>query len=117
MPRSIPHSARMKRRKNMRKQTKGFFGTASRSFKKARTSMFRAMRYAYRDRRVRKREMRSLWIVRINAACRICGGSYSRFIDALHKNGVVLDRKVLAHIAATDMDGFKAIYEQANVRS
>jgi large subunit ribosomal protein L20 len=103
----------MKRRKTMRKQTKGFFGTASRGYKKARTAIMRALRYSYRDRRVRKREMRSLWITRINAACRICGGSYSRFIDSLKKKDVVLDRKVLAHIAATDLDGFKAIYDQA----
>jgi len=116
MPRSIPHSARVKRKKNLRKLTKGFFGTASRGFKKARQSMFRALRYAYRDRRARKREMRSLWIVRINAACRMCGGSYSRFIGALKKSNIVLDRKVLAHIAATDIDAFKAIYQQAGVR-
>jgi len=116
MPRSIPHSARMKRRKNMRKQTKGFFGTASRGFKKAHTAVMRAMKYSYRDRRARRREMRALWIVRINAACRICGGSYSRFIDALKKNQINLDRKVLAHIAATDLEGFKAIFEQAKAR-
>jgi len=116
MPRSIPHSARMKRRKNMRKQTRGFFGTASRGYKKARTLVMRAMRYSYRDRRARRRDMRSLWIVRINAACRICGGSYSRFIDALRKNEMILDRKVLAYIAATDLEAFKAIYNQAMAR-
>ncbi len=116
MPRSIPHSARTRRRKHLRQLTKGFFGTASRGFKKARTSMMRALRFAYRDRRARKREMRSLWIVRINAACRICGGSYSRFIGAMKKSNIVLDRKVLAHIAATDIETFRSIYQQAGIR-
>jgi large subunit ribosomal protein L20 len=103
----------MKRRKTMRKQTRGFFGTASRGWKKAHTAVMRAMRYSYRDRRARRRDMRGLWIVRINAACRICGGSYSRFTGALKKNGMILDRKVLAYIAATDLEAFKAIYNQA----
>lgn len=116
MPRSIPHSARMKRRKNMRKHTKGFFGTASRGWKKAHTAIMRSLRYAYRDRRARKREMRSLWIMRINAACRICGGSYSRFAGSLKKSNIILDRKVLAHIAATDIDTFRAIFDQAKAR-
>lgn len=102
-----------KRHKKILKQAKGYYGARSRTFKVAKQAVIKAGQYAYRDRRVRKRQMRSLWIVRINAAAREHDLSYSRFIDGLNKAGVELDRKVLADIAVFDKPAFAKLAEQA----
>jgi large subunit ribosomal protein L20 len=85
----------------------------TRSFRLAKQGVIRALTYAYRDRRNRKRDLRSLWITRINAAARINGLSYSRFMNGLLKAGITLDRKVLADIAVHDAAGFAALAEKA----
>lgn len=113
MARSIPHKARSKRRKKLNQETKGFRGGKGNLYKSMKESVARSLMYAYRDRRNRKRDLRSLWITRINAACRQLGGTYSRFIDGLKTNNIVLDRKILAQLAATDMDAFRSVYEKA----
>jgi len=102
-----------RRHKKVLKQAKGYYGARSRLYKKAKETLIRALRYAYRDRRQRKRDFRRLWIVRINAASRIHGLSYSRLIDGLKKAGVMVDRKSLADIAVTDSAAFAKIVETA----
>jgi large subunit ribosomal protein L20 len=105
--------ATRRRRKRVIKQAKGARGTRSKLYKAARETVTRARVYSYRDRRVRRREFRSLWIVRIGAATKAAGLSYSRFMDGLKKAGIGLDRKVLAEIAVRDEAGFAALVEQA----
>ena len=105
-------SARKKRREVL-SAARGYYGMKSRSYKNAKQQVIKSGQYQYRDRRVKKREFRRLWITRINAACRLNGMSYSRFIDGLHKAGVELDRKVLADIAVTDAGAFTALTEIA----
>ena len=94
------------RHKKVLKQAKGFRGARSRTYKVAKQAVMRAGQYAYRDRRVKKRTFRSLWIVRINAAVRANGLSYSVFMNALKKANIELDRKALADMAAEDEKGF-----------
>ncbi|OAJ33726.1 50S ribosomal protein L20 [Piscirickettsia salmonis] len=101
------------RHKKVMKAAKGYYGARSRVFRVAKQAVTKAGQYAYRDRRQRKRQFRSLWIVRINAAARQSGLSYSRFINGLKKASVEIDRKVLADIAVFDQAGFKALVEQA----
>jgi large subunit ribosomal protein L20 len=91
----------------------GFFGSRRRTYKQAHMAVIKAHVYAYRDRRARRREFRSLWITRINAATREHGLSYSKFVSGLKKANVCLDRKVLAEIAFSDNGTFKAIVEKA----
>ena len=112
MSRSVPHKARNKRKKKLLRVAKGFRGGKSKLYKVMKQAVARSRMYAYRDRRNKKRDLRGLWIVRINAACRILGGSYSTFINNLKKNEVVLDRKILAHLAATDFDAFKSVFSK-----
>jgi len=100
-----------KRRKKVLKAAKGFVGGRSRSFKSAKETLERAMSYAYRDRRTKKRDMRRLWIVRINAAARLNDMSYSAFINGLSKSEVEIDRKVLADLAIHDPQGFSKLVE------
>ena len=100
-----------KRRKKILKAAKGFVGGRSRGYKAAKETWERALSYSYRDRRVRKRDMRRLWIVRINAAARQHDMSYSKFINGLDKSGVEIDRKVLADIAVNDPKGFSKLVE------
>lgn len=95
------------------KAAKGYFGHKSKLFKVANQQVMKSGNYAFRDRRNKKREFRKLWIQRINAAARINGLSYSRFMNGLKKAGIVLDRKVLSDIAITDPKGFTALCEQA----
>ncbi len=102
-----------KRHKKILKRAKGFYGQRSRIFRRAHETVTRALVYAYRDRRTRKRDFRSLWIVRIGAAAKLNGLSYSRFIQGLKKADVLLDRKILADIAVRDSDGFAALAELA----
>ena len=101
------------RHKKVLKQAKGYRGARSRIYRVAKQAVDKAGQYAYRDRRQRKRQFRALWIVRINAAARENGLSYSRFMDGLKKASVDLDRKVLADIAVHDQAGFAALAEKA----
>jgi large subunit ribosomal protein L20 len=105
-------TAKKKRRKIL-KWVKGFFGARSRLIRTATEAADRSMKYAYRDRRVRKRDFRRLWIARINAAARLNGITYSRFITGIKKAGLVLDRKVLADLAVHDQNAFSAIASMA----
>lgn len=95
------------------KQAKGYWGHKSKLFKVANQQVLKSGNYAYRDRRNKKRDFRKLWIIRINAACRLNDMSYSRFMNGLKKAGVELDRKVLADIAVTDAAGFTSLVEKA----
>jgi len=101
------------RHKKVLKQAKGYRGARSRTYKVAKQAVMRAGQYAYRDRRVKKRVFRSLWIVRINAAARENGLSYSKLIAGLKKASIELDRKTLANIAVNDKEAFAKIAEQA----
>ncbi len=102
-----------RRHKKVLKQAKGYYGARSRIFRVAKQAVIKAGQYAYRDRRQRKRQFRSLWIARINAASRSNGLSYSRFINGLKKANIELDRRVLADIAVHDKDAFSAVVEKA----
>jgi large subunit ribosomal protein L20 len=92
---------------------KGQYGSRGVLFRRSNEAMLKSLWYAYRDRRTRRRDLRRLWIIRINAAARLNGLSYSRFINALKKSGIELDRKVLAHVAVHDPAGFTRIVEAA----
>lgn len=94
------------RHKKVLKQASGYYGARSRVYRVAKQAVIKAGQYAYRDRRQKKRQFRALWIVRINAAARECGLSYSRFMDGLKKASIDIDRKVLADMAVFDKDGF-----------
>ncbi|MBU3958561.1 MAG: 50S ribosomal protein L20 [Candidatus Omnitrophica bacterium] len=108
----VKHSvATRKRKRKLLKQAKGFWGDRSKQFQQARRTLMRALVYAYRDRRVKKREFRRLWITRINAACRSAGITYSRFIKGLKKANINLDRKALADLAVKDEQAFKKLVE------
>ena len=113
MPKAQNIQASRKRRKRTLRQAKGYFGNASRLYRYAKQATDRAGQYAYRDRRVKKREFRKLWIVRINAACRQHGVAYSRFIAGLSKAGIELDRKALSELAIHDEVAFKALVEKS----
>jgi len=101
------------RHKKVLKQAKGYRGARSRTYKVAKQAVMRAGQYAYRDRRVKKRVFRSLWIVRINAAARENGLTYSKLISGLKKASIDLDRKTLANIAVNDKEAFTKIAEEA----
>ena len=105
-------NARAKHKKVMKK-AKGYYGARSRVYRVANQAVTKAGQYAYRDRRQRKRQFRSLWITRINAAARMFDLSYSRLIDGLNKADVAIDRKVLADLAVNDIDTFGQIAERA----
>ncbi|MGM0595262.1 MAG: 50S ribosomal protein L20 [Pseudomonadota bacterium] len=105
-------TARAKHKKVLA-QAKGYYGRRKNVYRVAKQAVIKAGQYAYRDRRQRKRQFRTLWIARINAAARECGLSYSRMIDGLNKAGIELDRKVLADIAVTDKAAFAALAEKA----
>jgi large subunit ribosomal protein L20 len=109
MPRARRGFKARQRRNKVLKLAKGFVGGRRRLFRSATETVQRALVFAYRDRKVKKREFRKLWIVRINAAVREHGLSYSRFIDGLHKASVALDRKVLSDLAISDPAGFAAL--------
>jgi large subunit ribosomal protein L20 len=98
------------------KLAKGNVGGRRKQYRQARETVEKGLTYAYRDRRVRKREFRSLWIVRINAAARLAGLTYARLMNGLKKSGIAIDRKVLANLAMHDPDGFKAIAELAKAQ-
>ena len=102
-----------KHRKAILEQAQGYYGNKSRSYKAANEQVMHSLNYAYRDRRARKGDFRRLWIQRINAAARMEGMSYSRFINGLHEAGVEVDRKVLADLAVTDPSAFAALVRLA----
>ncbi len=102
-----------KKRRTVLNRAKGYYGAKSRSYRAAKEQVQHSLQYQYRDRRAKKREIRRLWITRINAAARINGLSYSVFMNGLKKAGVELDRKVLADMAVNDADAFSALVEVA----
>jgi large subunit ribosomal protein L20 len=103
-----------RRHKKVLKITKGQFGSKHRLFRRANEAMLKSLWYAYRDRRTRRRDLRKLWITRINAAARLNGMSYSRLINAMKKANISLNRKVLADLAVRDPQAFSAVVEKAN---
>jgi large subunit ribosomal protein L20 len=103
-----------RRHKKVLKYTKGQRGTKSKLFRRANEAMLKSMWYATRDRRIRKRDLRKLWIVRINAAARLNGTTYSRLTAALKKANITLNRKVLADLAVRDPQAFAAVVAQSN---
>jgi large subunit ribosomal protein L20 len=101
------------RHKKVLKEAKGYYGARRKVYRVAKQAVIKAGQYSYRDRRQRKRQFRQLWIVRINAAARECGLSYSRFMDGLNKADIEIDRKVLADLAVHDPAAFGALAEKA----
>ena len=112
MPRSVNHVASKARRKKILKLAKGFFGRRKNVWTVAKNTVEKALLYAYRDRKVRKRKFRSLWIQRINAGARQYGMSYSQFMSLIHKNNIQINRKVLADLAMNQPEAFKSIIEK-----
>lgn len=102
------------RRKRVIKLAKGYYGRKSTVFKTANQAVVRSANYAYRDRKAKKRDFRKLWITRINAAARINGTTYSKLMNALKKNNIELNRKVLADMAVNDKAAFAKLVEQVN---
>ena len=113
MPRVKTGVVRRRRHKKILKLAKGFYSGRRKHFRKAKEQLERSMYYAFRDRKQKKREFRKLWIIRINAACRLNDISYSRFINGLKKAGIELDRKILADMAMNDAEAFSAVVAQA----
>ena len=112
MPRSVNHVASRNRRKKVLKLTRGYYGARKNVCTVAKNTWEKGLTYAFRDRRAKKRNFRALWIQRINAAARLEGMSYSRLMGALHKNGVEINRKVLADLAMNHPEAFKAIVDK-----
>ena len=112
MPRSVNSVASRARRKKILKQAKGYFGRRKNVWTIAKNAVDKAMLYAYRDRRNKKRNFRALWITRINAAARLNGMSYSQFMGKIKSNKIQLNRKVLADLAMNHPQAFKAIIEK-----
>jgi large subunit ribosomal protein L20 len=113
MPRVKGGTRGARTRKRILKMAEGYQGARGRLLRSARQAVERALRYAYRDRRVRKREFRRLWITRINAAARANDMTYSRFMEGLRKADIAIDRKVLADIAVHDAEGFASLVQIA----
>ncbi|GGZ64298.1 MULTISPECIES: 50S ribosomal protein L20 [Mesonia] len=112
MPRSVNSVASRARRKKVMKQAKGYFGRRKNVWTVAKNAVEKAMLYSYRDRKAKKRNFRSLWIARINAAARLNGMSYSQFMGKVKANEIELNRKVLADLAMNHPEAFKAIVEK-----
>ena len=113
MPRAKGGPKTRARRKRVLDLAEGYWGAKSRLYRSATEAVDRALKYAYRDRKARKRDFRRLWIARINAAARQNGVTYSRFMAGLTKTGVAIDRKILAELAVTDPAGFTKLVETA----
>ncbi len=113
MPRAVDGTRRKDRRKKVLKLAKGFWGRRKNCVRTAKDAVAKAGKYAYRDRKVRKREFRKLWITRISAAVRAEGMNYSRFINGLKKAEIVLDRKALSNLAIEDPKAFSAIVTES----
>jgi large subunit ribosomal protein L20 len=114
MPRSVNSVASRARRKKILKQAKGYFGRRKNVWTVAKNAVEKGLVYQYRDRKVRKRAFRALWIQRINAGARQYGLSYSAFMGKLQKSGIELNRKVLADLAMNSPEAFKAVVDQVN---
>jgi large subunit ribosomal protein L20 len=112
MPRSVNSVAKRRRRKKILKQAKGYFGRRKNVYTVAKNAVEKAMLYAYRDRKQKKRNFRKLWIQRINAAARLHGMTYSQFMGKIHANNIDLNRKVLADLAMNHPEAFKALVEK-----
>jgi large subunit ribosomal protein L20 len=117
MPRAKGGPKTRARRKRVLNLAEGYWGAKSKLFRTATEAVDRALKYAYRDRKARKRDFRRLWIARINAAARLNGVTYSRFIAGLIKNGVAIDRKILADLAISDPAGFTKLVDTAKIAS
>jgi len=113
MPRAKNKVASHKRRKRILDQAKGYYGARSKVYTQAKNSVEKALSHSYRDRKLKKRVYRSLWITRINAGARICGLSYSQLMGLLHKKTIDINRKTLAELAYSNMDAFKEIVKYA----
>lgn len=111
MPRSVNHVASRERRKKILKLTRGYFGKRKNVWTVAKNTWEKGQQYAYRDRKQKKRNFRSLWITRINAGVREYGMSYSSFMGQIHKKGIELNRKTLADLAMNNPEAFKAIVD------
>ena len=109
MPRANSTVPRHRRHHKIVKQAKGYYGARKSNFRSAKDAVQKAWQYAYRDRRTNKRNFRRLWIIRINAAVRLHGLSYSKFISAMKDKNIELNRKTLAHMAVHDPDGFAEV--------
>ena len=109
MPRSVNAVASRRRRKKVLNMAKGYWGSRSKVFTVAKNTVEKGLQYAYRDRKVKKREFRGLWIQRINAGARLEGMSYSQFMGKVKSNGIELNRKVLADLAMNHPEAFKAV--------
>ena len=114
MPRANSSVPRHRRHRKIVKQAKGYYGARSRNFKAAKDAVEKAGLYAYRDRRQKKRQFRRLWIIRINAAARQHGLSYSQFISKIKAKGIDLDRKILADMAMNEPEAFKELVNSLN---
>jgi len=112
MPRSVNSVAKRARRKKVLKLAKGYFGRRKNVWTVAKNAVDKAMLYAYRDRKTKKRNFRSLWIIRINAGARLHGMSYSQFMGGVKANNIDLNRKVLADLAMNHPDAFKVIVDK-----
>lgn len=117
MPRVKRGTHARQRRKKILKLAKGNVGGRRKLYRAARETVEKGLVFAYRDRRVKKRSFRALWIVRINAAARACGLSYSRFIEGLKRAGIEMDRKVLAELAVKDAEAFGKLAERVRAAS
>ncbi len=113
MPRVKTGVVRRRRHKKVLKQARGFYSGRRKHFRKAKEQLERSLVYAFRDRKQKKRDFRKLWIIRINAACRLNDINYSRFMNGLKKAGIELDRKILADMAMNDAAAFSALVSQS----
>ena len=111
MPRVKHAVATRRHKKRVMKAAEGQWGGRSRFYRRAKESVAKGMMYSYRDRKARKRNFRALWIIRINAACRECGITYSHFMEGLKKAKIVLNRKILAELAVSDKKAFEKLVE------
>lgn len=111
MPRVKTGVVRRRRHKKILKLAKGFYSGRRKHFRKAKEQLERSMYYSFRDRKQKKRDFRKLWIIRINAACRLNGINYSSFMNGIHKGGIELDRKILADMAMNDPKAFSLVVE------
>ncbi len=113
MPRVTKANSAKKKHKKVLKATKGHYGARSRLYKTAKQSNIKSLQYAFRDRKIKKRSFRNLWIARINAASRDLGVPYSVLINSLNKNNIIINRKILADIAVNDKDAFAKVVKSA----
>ncbi len=117
MPRVKGGFVTRRRRNRVLKQAEGYWGKRKSSFRSAQEAVDRALAYSYRDRRNRKRDMRNLWVIRINAAARLAGLSYSRLMGGLRKAGIAVDRKILADLAVRDATAFNVLADLAKAQA